>query len=140
MTTTAVNLPLLVRDWLEKEYQDKCCFTTREYYDLKWDPKRDIEEQTVSQLMILPNAILKSPSDTYMIEIHAGEVIVHNNTAKSRGLTYEEDAVIPGYKRAEFLLSTEHLDYRAPSFFHELTKRIGCRCRCKQTKQPPPQV
>lgn len=121
--TQAISLPLLIKDWVLKEYPDKCCYSMREYHDVELNLITHDQVNTVSSLVISPNSKLTSaPNCAYLITVTKESVrALHYFTLPmpiGRGTAAE---------RTQY--ADEILDWKAPNFFTLLAKEIGCQCK-----------
>jgi hypothetical protein len=118
--TQGVSLPLLIRDWVMKEYPGKCCYSLREYHDVELNLITHDQVNTVSSVVISPNAKLTSDPDcAYRITVgmERVEALYYYNMPK---YTTQYTAI--------------NLDWKDPSFFAVLAQAIGCQCNKKTSR------
>lgn len=120
--TKVVNLPLLVLEWVKKEYPGKCCISISEVHDIVMDKKVNKESDTLSALNISPNAKANSaPDAAYLIGINEKAVWAYH---------YVVLPILDGHTLMSRVQTiTTDLDHRNPQFFENLAKEIGCQCK-----------
>lgn len=120
--TILVSLPLLVRDWLSKEYPGKCCISIKEYHDMEINFTENKEIDVLSALVISPNAYLTAaPGSAYLIDVSMDKVEAHHCI----NLPIQQGSAI--IRKSEIVV--DFVDWRAPSFFSVLAEKIGCQCK-----------
>lgn len=120
--THNASLPALIKDWIEKEYPGKCCYSMREYNDVELNLVTHEQVNTVSSLIISPNSkLFSNPDCAYLISVTTDSVeALHYYT-----LPMPLGAAV--LERSQY--TTVELDWRDPSFFEQLAKELGCRCQ-----------
>ena len=115
---TNVSLPLLVRDWLNKRCKANTCFFVKEFYIIKFDPLKNIEEKVLDTIVVTSS----DPGfySNYIMDVTLIKCVIDywKKDPRSAPNSYELTRV-----------HTLNYDFKDPSFFRKIGRIVKCRCK-----------